>query len=441
MSSDNIKKKAVDRKYIEDYTKNNYRIIGDAKHSAIKPCHWQQQRLLTGRKNRSCYKGYFGIDSHLCLQNTPTLPFCNLGCVFCWRDIELGTLGRNFPSDIAMDPPDKLAEEMIKQSRNLIKHHIGLQQSLDNLNVMQKILKKWVQLFHEQGTFPKIHQYEMGSLIGESNKKSIKALILLKACGILQSDDNHYWIAESIAKELKTEEDALQIIDRDVTNEEDLKRAFKEADHPKHAAISLAGEPLLYPEIVGLVKEFRKRNMTTFIVTNGTHPEMIRKMKNEGGLPTQLYVTLAAPNLRVYKDVCRPGSELEWERLMETLSLLKELPCRTVIRITCVKNLNMNLEFVKEYGELIANANPDFLDLKGFTAEGNALKINQRTHENREIKDYAPEFEDLLMFAKEFESQFGFEILEQVEVSRDILLRVGWPKNKSIIISSIEPVK
>ncbi len=441
MSNENIKKKAVDRRYIEDYTKNNYRIIGDSKHSAIKPCHWQQQRLLTGRKNRSCYKGYFGIDSHLCLQNTPTLPFCNLGCVFCWRDIELGTLGSCFPKDIAMDPPDRLAEEMIKQSKNLIKHHIGLDKSLDNLNVMRKIIKYWVKMFKETGTFPKFHQYELGSRIGESNKKTIKALILLKACNILESDENNYWISESIAHELKTEDDALRIIDRDVTNEEDLKKAFKEAEHPKHAAISLAGEPTLYPEIGGLVKEFRNRGMTTFIVTNGTHPEVIEKMKAEGTLPTQLYVTLAAPNPEVYKKVCRPASENEWERLIQTLKSLKELPCRTVIRITCVKNLNMDLEYVNEYGRLISESQPDFLDLKGFTAEGNALKINERTNESLEMKDYAPDYAELLRFAKAFEDRFGFEILEEVEVSRDILLRVAWPKGKSIIISSIEPNK
>jgi wyosine [tRNA(Phe)-imidazoG37] synthetase (radical SAM superfamily) len=377
----------------------------------------------------------------LCLQNTPTLPFCNLGCVFCWRDIELGTLGSCFPQDIAMDPPDKLAEEMIKQSKNLIKHHIGLDKSLDNLNVMRKILKFWVEWYQQKGTFPKFHQYELGKLIGESNKKTIKALILLKACNILESDENYYWISKSIMNELKTEADALRIIDRDVTNEEDLKRAFKEAEHPKHAAISLAGEPTLYPELGGLVKEFRKLGMTTFIVTNGTHPEVIKKMKEDGALPTQLYVTLAAPNPEIYQKVCRPASDKEWKNLKETLQLLQNLPCRTVIRITCVKNLNMNLEYVKEYGQLIAESQPDFLDLKGFTAEGNALKINERIKETLEMNDYAPEYEELLQFAREFEKCFGFEILEQVEVSRDILLRVAWPKGKSIVISSIEPKK
>ena len=111
---------------------------------------------------------------------------------------------------------------------------------------MRKTLTKWVELKDQQGSFQKIHQYELGKLIGESNNKAIKALVLMKACGILESDENYYWISSAIESELKTKEDALRIIERDITNEADLKKAFEEADHPKHAAISLAGEPLLY---------------------------------------------------------------------------------------------------------------------------------------------------------------------------------------------------
>ena len=74
--------------FVEKYTKTTYRILGRNKHTAIKPCHWLEQKLLTGRDNRNCYKGIFGIQSHRCLQNTPSMPFCNHQCVFCWRDIE-----------------------------------------------------------------------------------------------------------------------------------------------------------------------------------------------------------------------------------------------------------------------------------------------------------------------------------------------------------------
>ena len=74
----------ITNEFVEKYTKTTYRIIGKNKHSFIKPCHWLEQRLLTGRDNRNCYKGVFGIKSHRCLQNTPSLPFCNHQCVSCW---------------------------------------------------------------------------------------------------------------------------------------------------------------------------------------------------------------------------------------------------------------------------------------------------------------------------------------------------------------------
>ena len=82
----------ITNEFVEKYTKTTYRIIGNNKHSLIKPCHWLEQRLMTGRANRNCYKGVFGVKSHRCLQNSPSLPFCNHQCVFCWRDLEVGSL-------------------------------------------------------------------------------------------------------------------------------------------------------------------------------------------------------------------------------------------------------------------------------------------------------------------------------------------------------------
>ena len=36
------------QKLVKVYSKSDYRIIGPTKHSAVKPCHWQEQKLLTG---------------------------------------------------------------------------------------------------------------------------------------------------------------------------------------------------------------------------------------------------------------------------------------------------------------------------------------------------------------------------------------------------------
>jgi tRNA wybutosine-synthesizing protein 1 len=115
------------------------------------------------------------------------------------------------------------------------------------------------------------------------------------------------------------------------------KKKFKEAMEPNQVAVSLAGEPTLYPYLSGLIDEINSRGMTSFLVTNGTRPDIVEKLI--GHQPYQLYVTLAAPSESVFQSVCRPKPNA-WQNLMKTLSLLDNFD-RTVIRLTLVKNLNM----------------------------------------------------------------------------------------------------
>src|SRR3990170_3537814 len=100
------------------------------------------------------------------------------------------------------------------------------------------------------------------------------------------------------------------------------KDRFREAWHPNQVAISLTGEPTLYRRLGEMIDEFHRRKMTTFLVTNGTTPAVLRRMAAEGRLPTQLYVTVAAPNADVYRKLMAPKSDHEWEKLRETLALL-----------------------------------------------------------------------------------------------------------------------
>ena len=138
MNNQYIINNKITNEFVEKYTKTLYRIVGTNKHSAIKPCHWLEQRLMTGRDNRNCYKGVFGIQSHRCLQNTPSMPFCNHQCVFCWRDIELGTLGSEFIVD--PDEPKDLINEMIRHHQDIIKNHLPLRRYLDNYEIMIDIM-------------------------------------------------------------------------------------------------------------------------------------------------------------------------------------------------------------------------------------------------------------------------------------------------------------
>ena len=77
----------------------------------------------------------------------------------------------------------------------------------------------------------------------------------------------------------------------------DLSR-LEEAKSPAHVAVSLMGEPTLYPMIKELIEEIKSRGMTAFLVTNGTMTDVIGEVR-----PTQLYLSLNAPDEKTYLQV------------------------------------------------------------------------------------------------------------------------------------------
>ena len=79
------------------------------------------------------------------------------------------------------------------------------------------------------------------------------------------------------------------------------KKRYQEAMSPKHFAISLTGEPTFYPKLPELIDEIHKRNMTSFLVTNGTVPEMIKKLINHQ--PTQIYISITGPDKETYYKI------------------------------------------------------------------------------------------------------------------------------------------
>lgn len=48
---------------------------------------------------------------------------------------------------------------------------------------------------------------------------------------------------------------------------------------PRHCALSLVGEPIMYPEINTLVDELHRRRISTFLVTNAQFPDKIMLLK------------------------------------------------------------------------------------------------------------------------------------------------------------------
>ena len=404
--------------------KTHYRIVGPHRHSAIKPCHWMEQRLLTGRDNRNCYKGYFGIQSHRCLQNTPSLPFCNQSCVFCWRDIEQGTLGSEFLA--TPDDPADLVGEMIRHQQNLLDHHLTLEKQLTNFEVCNAVAD--CMRDRQARTIAQISEKTQSSI-----RQATKAVKLLKNTRVLKAtkDLKHLTLHRVATEMLENGAEMREILETLVTTEQEIKRAHAEARVPGHAAISLGGEPIFYPHISEFVAEFRQRNMTTFIVTNGTRPDILQNLDS---LPTQLYISLPAPSQEDYVKICRPVRADQWDSIMATLDLLQSLSCRTCVRLTVLKGLNM--DDADRYAELIARANPDFVDVKSFTPEASAGRIGNRLQTGENVMSFVPTFGEMKVFAQQLSDAGSFPILEKVMRSRDILLGCNWPEGKSLLIQA-----
>ncbi len=71
-----------------------------------------------------------------------------------------------------------------------------------------------------------------------------------------------------------------------------LEERWREAHTVRHCALSLVGEPIMYPRINELIGELHARKISSFLVTNAQFPDAIRTLRPV----TQLYVSVDAPN-------------------------------------------------------------------------------------------------------------------------------------------------
>lgn len=297
--------------------KQKYHIVG--RHSAVKRCHWLYEALVHGRW---CYKHkFYGVPSHRCIQMTPSVIYCTMRCLYCWR-VQPDDVGEkwNELSPHAWDEPEVIVEGAIAEQRRILSG------------------------------------YKARVLSGE------------------------------IPREM-----------------------YEEALKPSHAAISLAGEPTLYPRIGELVAEFRRRGFTTFVVTNGTLPEVLEKMET---LPSQLYVTLPAPRKEIFSRVNRPMVPDAWERLLRTLDLLPSLNTRKAIRLTLVKGLNM--VDPDSYAKLIERASPTYVEAKAY------MHVGMSVH--RLTRSAMPDHGEVKAFAERIAERLGMPIIAEAPESRVVLL-------------------
>ena len=190
------------------------------------------------------------------------------------------------------------------------------------------------------------------------------------------------------------------------------KNKVMEAMEPKHVAISLSGEPTLYPYLPEFIDEIIGRDMTAYIVTNGTHPEMVRKLVDHQ--PTNLYMTLPAPDKEHYMKECAPMIQDGWEKIQETLSLFKLFRCNTVVRLTL--NKTHNFFAPEKYSEMLEAAQPSVIECKSYMAVGGArAKLGPEamvTHE--EIRRFAQEIE---------KHAPSYKIMNEKEDSRVVMLQ------------------
>lgn len=294
--------------------RQKYHMVGQ--HSAIKRCRWLYNTLI---HNRPCYKQkFYGINTHQCIQMTPTVLSCTMRCLFCWR-LQSG-------------------DEQLKWEETTL-------HGCDNAgDIVEGCLKEQMRLLSGYKANPKVN-----------------------------------------------------------------KEKLREAMHPKHAAISLTGEPTLYPQLGELIKSFHRRSFTTFLVTNGTKPEVLSVLDRE---PSQLYVSTCAPDKRIFNKVCRPQIPNAWEKLNQTLTLLPSFKCPTVMRLTLTRHLN--LKHPELYAKLIKKAQPTYIEPKAYMHVGfSRLRLSYaNTPLHKEIKKFAVSLAD----------QTGYKILDESKASRVVLL-------------------
>ncbi len=189
------------------------------------------------------------------------------------------------------------------------------------------------------------------------------------------------------------------------------KNMFEEAVNPRHVAISLAGEPTLYPRLSELIREYHRRGLTTFLVTRGIRPDVISGLDEE---PTQLYLSFEAWNEEMYKKFNRPLIPRAWELIGETIDYVKSFKNPTVFRITLIKGFNMSDVDVEGFAKLIERGDPNYVEVKAYMYMGRSR--------SRLTLSNMPSHVEVKAFAKKLADRVSYRVLSESIPSRIVLL-------------------
>jgi len=239
-------------------------------------------------------------------------------------------------------------------------------------------------------------------------------------CWRLHSGDRPGLRWKEFPLDIKEFDEPARIVEEAIRKREDLlsgwkgnpkvdKKKFEESLKPTMMTMSLTGEPTLYPKTSELIIEAEKHGMITFLVTNGTIPEALERMDP---LPFQLYVSVSAPNEKLYLQIVRPLVKNAWKQLNKTLLLLPSLETRRVLRLTMIKGWNIICP--EEYAQLIKKAEPDYIEVKAYEWVGESQK--------RLPKNAMPYMKDIEEFAEKLSKLTGYEIKGKYKPSGAVLL-------------------
>ena len=141
-------------------------------------------------------------------------------------------------------------------------------------------------------------------------------------------------------------------------------------------------------------------------------PERIEKLIGEP--PTQLYISVDAPNEELFNIIDRPIIRNAWSGLMKTLSMLPEIrkKSRTVLRFTLIKGLNMVEP--EQWAEIIKLSEPMFVEVKAYMWVGMSRERLEQSN--------MPLHDEVKQFALEIAKYADYKLIDEHEPSRVVLL-------------------
>lgn len=201
-------------------------------------------------------------------------------------------------------------------------------------------------------------------------------------------------------------------------NQKNDKKKLDESLLPTHYAISLSGEPTMYPKLPQLIKYLKslKATRSIFLVTNGQEPAMLRRLDDEDALPTQLYLSTNATNRKMFHLINRPRHKDAWERWCESLEFLANARTRTVLRVTMIRGYNEEVSNAEDFAQIVPRANPHFVEIKSYMHIGMSV---QRLEKNNML-----EMSEIRTFVDYLVNKLpSFFIMDESEISRIVVLQ------------------